>query len=201
MRQRKKFRYSLNQRIRDVAKRIMRSVTIKSKEKELHLHKEEVKRILLVRANFRMGDLILATPAISVFRKRFPHARIDFVGSSISETLFRSLPIDHHFCITRRFPHCSWAYLVLIKQLRSVAYDLALDVSCSQSAMGSFLVGFSKARFRIGLQGEWDRWFNVRIPRPAEKNKYKALLAFLSSLGLESREVLPSLALSAVEKE
>jgi heptosyltransferase-3 len=67
--------------------------------------------------------------------------------------------------------------------------------------MGSFIVGFSGACFRIGLQGEWDRWFNVRIPRPAERSKYRILPAFLRSLGLETKEIVPSLVLSYREKE
>ncbi len=148
-----------------------------------------------------MGDSILATPGIFAFRKTFPNARIDFVGAPMSEKLFQNLPIDHHFCITRRFPHASWAYLALVKRLRAVGYDLAIDLSCSQSAMGSFVVGFSGARFRVGLQGEWDRWFNVRIPRPPEKNKYRILPAFLKALGMESIETFSSLVLSSAEKE
>lgn len=179
----------------------MRSVTTKSRAAQLDVRKEQVNKILLVRATFRMGDSILAIPAISVFRKNFPNAGIDFVGAPVSRTLFQNLSIDHHFCITRRFPHSSWAYLALIRRLRSIGYDLAVDLSCSQSAMGSFLVGFSGARFRAGLQGEWDCWFNVRIPRPQERNKYKILPAFLKSLGLETEEILTPLVLSLAEKE
>jgi ADP-heptose:LPS heptosyltransferase len=197
----KNFSSSSNRKIRRMAKWIMRSVTSTSQEKRLDLHKEEIEKILLVRATFRMGNSILATPAISVFRKNFPAARIDFVGSPISRKLFLNLPIDHHFSITRRFPDSSWAYLALIKQLKSVHYDLAVDLSCSQSAMGSFIVGFSGARFRVGLQGEWDRWFNVRIPRPTERNKYRILPAFLRALHLKSHEAPPSLVLSFAEKE
>lgn len=179
----------------------MRSVTIRSAEKQLDIHIEEIKKILVVRATFRMGDSVLAVPAIYVFRKNFPNAKIDFVGAPVSRTLFRDLPIDHHFSITRRFPRSSWHYLALVKQLRAMGYDLAVDVSCSQSAMGSFIVGSSRARFRVGLQGEHDRWLNVRIPRPPEKNKYRILPAFLKALGLECIDSLPSLVLSSAENE
>lgn len=193
--------YSLNQKIRRIARRVMRLLTTESKEKRLDFQSEELKKILLVRATSRMGDSILATAAIPVFRQNFPNARIDFVGSRISGTLFRNCSIDNHFTITRRFPESSWAYLALIRQLRAVRYDLAVDLSCSHSAMGSFIVGFSRARFRVGLRGEWDRWFNVRIPKPPEKNKYRALPALLRAVGLPTEETLPSLVLSAAEKE
>jgi len=197
----KNFRYALNQKIRRIAKTVMRWVTNESKEKRLDFQCEEIERILLVRATSRMGDSILATGAIPAFRKSFPDARIDFVGSRISSALLRNLPIDNHFTITRRFPHASWSYLVLLAQLRSIRYDFAIDLSCSQSAMGSFIVGFSGARFRVGLRGEWDRWFNVRIDRPPERNKYSVLPALLQAVGLPAEENLPFLVLSHGEKE
>ena len=98
------FRYSLNQELRRAVTRMMRWVTTESKEKPLNLHKEQLKKILLVRATFRMGHSILAIPAIWLFRKNFPQARIDFVGAPVSAKLFGNLPIDHYFSVTRRYP-------------------------------------------------------------------------------------------------
>jgi len=144
------FRYSLNRKLRGATNGIMRWVTAESNEERLDLHKEQLKKILLVRATFRMGHSILAIPAILLFRKHFPHARIDFVGAPVSAKLFRNLPIDHHFSVTRRYPGSAWDYPLLLRQLRSVGYDIAVDLSCSQSAMASFIVGFSRARFRVG---------------------------------------------------
>ena len=195
------FRYSLNKKIRGIVKWIMFLGTTTPLERRPDLHKEQVERILLVRPSSRMGHLILATPAIFLFRKSFPNARIDFVGSPISEKLFRNLPVDHHFCI-RRFPLSFWAYLALIKRMRSVGYDLAVDLSCSESSTASFVVRFSGARFRAGLQGEWDRWLNVRAPRPPEENRYTILPSLLRSLGVGGlEETLPALLLTSAEKE
>lgn len=195
------FRYSLNRKLRGATNGIMRWVTAESNEERLDLHKEQLKKILLVRATFRMGHSILVIPAILLFRKHFPHARIDFVGAPVSAKLFRNLPIDHHFSVTRRYPGSAWDYPLLLRQLRSVGYDIAVDLSCSQSAMASFIVGFSRARFRVGLRGQWDRWFNVRIRRPSERNKYRTMSAFLRALGLEVQEGLPSSLLSDREKQ
>ena len=194
------FRYSLNEQLRRVVNRIMRCITTESNEERLDLNKEQIKKILLVRATFRMGDSVLAIPALLLFRKAFPHARIDFVGAPIAGKLFKNLPIDHLFWITRRYPGSAWDYPLLLRQLRSVGYDIALDLSCSQSAMGSFIVGFSLARFRVGLRGKWDRWFNVRIDRPSERNKYRILPAFLRAIGLEVQECSHSLPLGDREK-
>jgi len=195
------FRYLINQKLRRAAHWIMRLAITGSREERVDLRHKEFKKILIVRATFRLGDSILAIPAILSFRKCFPQARIDFVGAPISAKLFQNLPIDNHFIITRRYPGSALDYPLLLRRLRSVGYDLAVDVSCSQSAMGSFIVGLSRARFRIGFKGKWDQWFNVRIPRPCEKNKYRVLPAFLRSLGLEPDDSLLSLVLTSAEVE
>ena len=193
--------FRLGKKLRHLVMRTMRMLVSPSGKEGLDLHKEQIEKILLVRGNFRLGNSILATPAIFLLRRNFPSARIDFVGSPMSGVLYQNLPIDHHYQITRRFPDAMWAYFVLLKQIRSVSYDLAVELSCSQSAMGSFIVGFSEARFRVGSRGKWDLWFNVRISRPPKKNKYQALPAFLRTMGLETQGILPSLILSPAEKE
>lgn len=192
--------YRLNKTISGVASRIMSLAKNRSADVPVDLRREPIGKILLVRPNFRMGDCVLASPAILLFRKNFPDARIDFVGSSMSRALFQNLPIDRHYEITRRFPDASWAYFRLIKQIRSAGYDLAVDVSGSQSAMGAFVVGFSGARLRAGLRGKKDRWFNIRLAKPAERNKYRILPALVAALGLKSEETRPYIALTAEEK-
>ncbi|MGH7769215.1 MAG: glycosyltransferase family 9 protein [Candidatus Binatia bacterium] len=192
--------YKLNKTISGLASGIIHVVTARSPDVEVDLSRETIRKILLVRGNFRMGDSVLASPAILLFRKNFPAARIDFVGSPMSRTLFENLPIDRHYEITRRFPDASWAYFSLIKQIRSERYDLAVDVSGSQSSMGAFVVGFSGARLRAGLRGKRDRWLNIRVAKPAERNKYRALPAFVAALGLSSEETYPYIALASDEK-
>jgi hypothetical protein len=136
------------------SKGVVSSLTIHSEDRRLDLRCEQLDK-MLVRTTSRMGDSILATTAIPVFRRHFPDARLDFVGPAVSETLLQNLPINHHFTLTRHFPEASWAYLALLAQLRSIRYDLALDLSCSQSAMGSFIVGLSG--------GGFSRWLGRRL--------------------------------------
>jgi heptosyltransferase-3 len=194
------FYIRVNKAISGIAGAVIGSMTARSADVEADLSRAAIGKILLVRGNFRMGDSVLASPAITLFRKNFPDARIDFVGSSMSEALFQHMPIDRHYKITRRFPDAMWAYFGLIKQIRAERYDLAVDVSASQSAMGAFIVGFSGARFRAGLRGKRDRRLNIRLPKPAERNKYRTLPALIAALGLPSEEVFPSMALTPAEK-
>ncbi|HEY3302209.1 MAG TPA: glycosyltransferase family 9 protein [Candidatus Binatia bacterium] len=194
------FLYKLNKTISGVASGIINLMTPRSPDVEVDLSRETFRKILLVRGNFRMGDSLLASPAILLFRKNFPDARIDFVGSPMSRTLFENLPIDRHYEITRRFPDASWSYFSLLKRIRSERYDLAVDVSGSQSSMGAFVVGFSGARLRAGLRGKRDRWLNLRVAKPAERNKYRALPAFVAALGLTSEEIFPLMTFTPAEQ-
>ncbi|HWO40808.1 MAG TPA: glycosyltransferase family 9 protein, partial [Candidatus Eisenbacteria bacterium] len=73
-------------------------------------------------------------------------------------------------------------------------------VSGSSAALGSFIVGFSGARFRAGIEGRWDRWFNIRLSRPSAVNKYAALHdELLAPLGLRSAKRFPAIMLTPAE--
>lgn len=159
-----------------------------------------VKKILLVRANFRMGNALLALPAIAGFRNGFSDAQIDFVGSPISGVLFQNQPLNRHYVAPRRFPRVLWQYPRLIRQLRANQYDMAVDVSCSHSGVGSFIVGLSGARMRAGLAGKWDYFFDLKIPKLREKNKYLKSTEFLAAMRLEAGQAVGALKFSAVEK-
>lgn len=161
----------------------------------------QIKKILLVRSTFRMGNAILSTPAVFIFRNNFPHARIDFAGPPIGMALFKNLPIDNYFSITRRFPNALWTNIAILRKIRSVKYDLAVDVSCSQSTLSSFFVGFSGTHLRVGAKGRWDHWFNIPLQKPAERNKYKELPIFFGTLGIKTQGTVPRLILSPEEKE
>ena len=192
-------RYRLDRMVRHFVMALMMRLTPDLRREPVAFEPARVRRILIVRSLFRMGDAILATPAIRLFRNNFPAARIDFVGPPISLRLFENLPIDRHYTICKSFPRAAWSYLALLKQLRREQYDLAFDASGSSAALGAVIVGFSGARLRIGLQGRWDRWFNVRFPRPPTLNKYEVLPALIGALGLESRRIFPKLLLAPAE--
>src|ERR1051325_3193486 len=174
--------HGLNSRLRHFMMGLMRAGKSQPEKSPADFDPQSVRKILLVRATYRIGDAVLATPAIHLFRSRFPSARIDFVGGPICSVVFRHLPIDHEYNITRRFPNVCWAYLQLLAKIRSVRYDVAIDVSCSQSAMGAFIVRFSKGRVKIGRKGKWDAWFDIKLPKPREWNKYRLTAKFLTPL-------------------
>ena len=69
----------------------MNRITVSPGEEAINLRGQNIKKILLVRGLFRMGDSILATPAISLLRDNFPAATVDFVGPRVAKKLFQNL--------------------------------------------------------------------------------------------------------------
>ena len=62
----KAVRYFLDRAFRAGVMWVMNRITVGAREREPDFRGEEIKKILLVRSLFRMGDSILATPAISL---------------------------------------------------------------------------------------------------------------------------------------
>jgi ADP-heptose:LPS heptosyltransferase len=195
----KSLRYVCDRALRAAVMWVMNRITVRARQEQVDFKSENIRKILLVRSLFRLGDSILATPAILLMHQNFPSAEIDFVGPRIAKKLFKNLPINRYYEIDRSFPRVCWSYLGLLSRLRQNKYDLALDTSVSSAALASFIVGFSGARFRVGIRGRWDRWFNVRIPRPSALNKYTNLQAFIALLGLKNTKVRPALMLTDTE--
>ncbi len=192
-------RYRLDRLIRKLVMGAISALASGQKAATIDLGGQDLKRILLVRANFRIGNAILTLPAIAAFRKNFPDAQIDYVGSQISRLLLLNQPLDRHYETPRRFPQVLWQYFVLIGRLRANRYDLALDVSCSQSGLASFIIGLCGARIRAGCAGKWDGLFNFRVDKLSEANKYRKLSQLLTALGLNSIDEVGRLEFTAAE--
>jgi len=92
-----------------------------------------------------------------------------------------------------------WEYAILIRRLRAQRYALALDVSCSQSGLASFIIAWSGARSRAGCAGKWDRLMNFRVAKLSAINKYSKLTEFLKALGLDGVDEVGRLKFSAAE--
>ena len=160
---------------------------------------DSLKRVLLVRTNYRIGNAILTLPAIQAFRARYPGAEIDFVGAPIARVLFENQSLNHFYDAPRRFPGVVWKFPLLLRRLRARHYDLAVEVSCSQSGIGAFVVGFSGARIRAGCAGKWDHLLNLKVAKLRETNKYSKLVEFLSAIGLENAPAVGSLKFTELE--
>ena len=142
-----------------------------------------VRRVLVVRPNFRLGNALITSPLVLALRERFPDAEIDYLGGEGTLQLLDGLPIAGRHVMSRGFVLRPWSFVALFVRLRRRSFDVAVD-----AAMGSFSGGLysflSGARYRIGIEGRGDRFLNVRLPRPSAMRVYDGPVEFARLLGV-----------------
>jgi heptosyltransferase-3 len=143
----------------------------------------EVRRVLLVRPNFRIGNTLITTPLVLALRERFPGSRLDYLGGDTTASLLASLPVDTVYAVSRWQIARPWEFVALFSRLRAQRYDVAVD-----GGMGSFSGGLytylAGARHRIGCTGAAERFFDVRLPRPHAERAYEMPVLFARMLGV-----------------
>ena len=164
-------------------------------------------RILVVKLCC-LGDVLMATPALTLLRETFPRARLDLAVGTWSRPAVRNNPnlneiLDVGQLGAGRYP---WRdYLGLVRRLRWRGYDLALVLE--RSIYTSLLPLLAGVPYRVGLDSEGRGFpFTTRIPcLPArhEANLYleaalaatkitKASPRSLADLGQRRLEFYPS---------
>lgn len=158
---------------------------------------EKVKRVLVVRANFRMGNVVLATSLLDPLHRRFSHAQIDWLVGDAGARLLDGLPVARVYRISRDFIWQPWRFLGLIRELRRARYDVAVDGAMT-SFSGAFYAWLSGAPHRVGGHGKSAVWLTSRLAVPPVANVYAATPAMAVALGVSS-DGWPRYAVSAGE--
>jgi ADP-heptose:LPS heptosyltransferase len=110
-----------------------------------------VRRIVVLRPNHRLGNMLLLTPLIQELERRFPGADIEIVaaGRAAPAVFRRYACVTAVHCFPARSFHSPGKVLLLLLRLLRRRYDLAIDPT-PHSRAGRFLSGFVRARARVG---------------------------------------------------
>ncbi|HZR83048.1 MAG TPA: glycosyltransferase family 9 protein [Candidatus Binatia bacterium] len=152
----------------------------------------DVRRVLLVRPNFRIGNTLLVTQLVRALADRFPSARIDVLGADTTASLLVGPPVDRVHRLSRLFLLRPWLFVALVVRLRRARYDVAID-----GGLGSFSGGLyaylTGARHRFGAPGKADPFLTARLDPEPTWHAYDAAAAFARCLGARcpDRPVLP----------
>jgi len=95
------------------------------------LDTDEIKHIVIVRPNYRIGNLIFLTPLINEIQKIMPDAKIDLiVGMKLAGDILKELPnVDTVISIPRKLLAHPLEMLRFIENARQTEYDLAINIS------------------------------------------------------------------------
>jgi ADP-heptose:LPS heptosyltransferase len=116
----------------------------------------DVRRILIIRPNHRLGNNVLMTPLLTEIEALFPRARIDVLtGGGASHDLYAGFP---QIASVHAFP--AWSYIrpkeivTVIRRVRREFYDLAID-PIPRSRSARLLLSLVNAQYKLGYR--WGR--------------------------------------------
>ncbi len=114
---------------------------------------EGIKRILVIRINYRIGNILFTTPLLRALEQRFPDAKMDIlIGASYPIPLLKGFrTVEKIFDFPRKLlknPLNAYRY---IQELRSHSYDLVLNLNTGSAsdrgatflARGTYKLGFN----------------------------------------------------------
>jgi ADP-heptose:LPS heptosyltransferase len=150
----------------------------------------QISRVLVIRVDERVGNVLLTSPLFSALARAFPAARIDALIAASKRALVE--PSVHVIAFERKsFFVRPWAFVRAMLALRRERYDVAIDASHWHefSASSAMLLAWTRAPIRIAHdRGSASRYANALVPPPSGGSEIAAKLALLAPLGVEARE-------------
>jgi len=124
------------------------------------IDKEHVKTILIIRPNYRIGNLIFLTPLLNTLHKEIPHAKIDIiVGMKLAGDILNELPnVDKVIAIPRELLKQPLQMYKFIKETREKKYDVALNIMAA-STSSQLVTSLINAEYKASYYNEksWGR--------------------------------------------
>ncbi len=154
------------------------------------------RRILVVRQDHRLGNLILITPFLQALRQVAPEARITLFFGERFEGVLRGAPWfdDTIVMHKRRLIRQPWTYPAHVSEIRNGRFDVAIELSNpdTHSFYNTLVPVISRAPVRVGFDHPRSRAaLNAPVAPPRVECHYsRTPLLLLSALG-ESPPILP----------
>jgi heptosyltransferase-3 len=142
------------------------------------------RRILVVRHDDRIGNLVLMTPLLQGMKRLWPEAEIGvLIGPRFTSLLQEEPVVDRLWILEkRRILLRPWLFFAFLRELRVWGCDLAVDASHphSFSLTGAALTYLSGAPVRVAYErGEAGAFANLLVPAAAGDRHESLLLAAL----------------------
>lgn len=133
------------------------------------------KRILIIRQDNRIGNLIFSTPFLALVKKKWPSAQVDLlVGRLFPELLSGNPDIDNIIVYNQlaciRMP---WKFFFLLRRLRKQKYDIVFDLKALFSFNNMMMTVLSGAAFRVGFHNDLADDFFHLAKKGTESSTYE----------------------------
>ena len=142
------------------------------------INPNKINKILLIRLNYRIGNIIFMTPLIRAIEKNMPHIKIDMlVGAGFTKSIIQDMPnIKNVYDMPRELLKSPIKLYKLINQINKNDYDLIIS-PINGSISSNIAVYLLKAPIKLGLY---------------EEKKYSSLNRFVNKKeGYEHSALMP----------
>ena len=160
-----------------------------------------IKRVLIIRINYRIGNIIFLTPLIRAIEKKIPDAKVDIlVGAPFTIPIIKEMPnIKNVYALPREITK---NHIKLFKEINKNNYDLLISpVSGSVSSnIATFLI---KVNLKLGFYTP-NTWLPLNRFATYSKNiSHEALkpLALMDIFTGEKKEYVKHLDIALSKKE
>ena len=176
---------------------LLRAFLPRPKPEMGRLEPASVRRVLIVRQDSRLGNLLLLTPLLKALRAAFTASVTDILVSDAYGEILRGDPNVHEqFVLPKEILWPDPTLPVrLLRTLRGNRYDVAFDASAMHafSLSSAIITALSGARRTVGFdRGDAKVFLNELVPQPAlplhETQIQLGLLRHLVAVGMEEPE-------------
>jgi heptosyltransferase-2 len=142
-----------------------------------------IKRILVIRQDNRIGNLMFVTPLLQLLKEHIPDSEVHIaVGGSFPEVLQNNPFIDKVHCYDQLgFIRRPWRFIGFIHALRRMKFDAAIDCKRGFSFNNALILLLSQALVKIGFNIEETRTFlTYRVDEPEGRYHESQIMAHLA---------------------
>ncbi|MGA9046591.1 glycosyltransferase family 9 protein [Sulfuricurvum sp.] len=162
----------LHSRMRQKIKNGLNTLLVSLFQKEARrepIPADEIKRILVIRINYRIGNILFTTPLLRALEQRFPEASMDIlIGAAYPAPLLKGFStVRNVFDFPRKLLKNPYAAYQYIQHLRANHYDLVINLNTgSASDRGATLLARGTYKLGFDAKGNWSPSTHV-VPVPA----------------------------------
>jgi heptosyltransferase-3 len=178
---------NINEFRRTMMRRITKGIGSSQSNNSRPIDTTKVKRILIIRPNHRLGNMLLITPLVQEVQATFPNSKIDiFAKGGLASIIFKNYKnVDRIIQLPKKHFKELAAYIKGWLSLKKQPYDLVINVD-ENSSSGRLSTQFANSNYKVF--GDFKEAIQAKYSDHEHMAKHPVynLREYLSGLGLDS---------------